>query len=78
MEEASEVLDISLPCDEYDTFNGLIFGALGSIPQDGTSVEVETDGLAIKVTQISDHQVEEAIVCKISPEAEDSATAANA
>lgn len=78
LEEASEVLDISLPCDEYDTFNGLIFGALGSIPQDGTSVEVETDGLAIKVTQISDHQVEEAIVCKISPEAEDSATAANA
>ena len=78
LEEASEVLDISLPCDEYDTFNGLIFGALGSIPQDGTSVEVETDGLAIKVTQISDHQVEEAIVCKISPEAEDSATAVNA
>lgn len=72
LEEASQALDISLPCDEYDTFNGLIFGALGSIPQDGTSVEVETDGLAIKVTQISDHQVEEAIVCKINPESEDS------
>ena len=78
LEEASEVLDISLPCDEYDTFNGLIFGALGSIPQDGTSVEIETEGLAIKVTQISEHQVEEAIVCKVSPAAEDNSVVANA
>ena len=73
LEEVSEVLDVPLPCDEYDTFNGLIFGTLGSIPQDGTSVELETDNLHIQVTQINDHQVEEAIVrlsrcpCKESP-----------
>ena len=73
LEEVSEVLDVPLPCDEYDTFNGLIFGTLGSIPQAGTSVELETDNLTRQVTQINDHQVEEAIVrlsrcpCKESP-----------
>ena len=64
LEEISATLGIPLPCDEYDTFNGLIFGALGSIPQDGTNVELETEGLAIRVTQICEHQVEEALVCK--------------
>ena len=30
------MLAIPLPSEEYDTFNGLVFHALGSIPQDGT------------------------------------------
>lgn len=72
LEEASEIMGIHLPEDEHNTFNGLIFDALGTIPQDGTSVEVETAGLIIKVTQICEHQVEEAIVCKANPTEEDS------
>lgn len=74
LEEAAEVMDIHLPEDEHDTFNGLIFGALGTIPQDGTCVELEVAGLAIKVTQICDHQIEEAIVCKVSPSSEEAET----
>lgn len=63
LEEVAEVLGISLPSEKYETFNGLIFDALGSIPEDGTTVELETAGLAIKVTEILEHQVETAIVC---------------
>lgn len=72
LEEVSKVLGISLPGDEYDTFNGLVFDALGTIPQDGSCVELETAGLIIKVTDIREHQVEEAIVCKavVAEEAE--------
>ena len=62
LDDVSESLGVHLPTDEYETFNGLIFGALGTIPDDGSSVEVETSGLIIKVTQIQDHQVETAIV----------------
>jgi len=64
LEEASEIMNLSLPYDQYDTFNGLIFGALGTFPEDGTSVELEVSGLIIKVTQIRERQVAEAIVCK--------------
>lgn len=61
--DISKAIGVTLPNDEYDTFNGLIFGVLGTIPQDGASVEVETSGLLVKVIEIRDHQVETALVC---------------
>lgn len=63
LDKVAKALNISLPIDDYATFNGLVFGALGSIPQDGSSAEVNTDGLIINVTEIREHQVETAIVC---------------
>lgn len=62
LEEISEVLGVSLEDEEHNTFNGYVFSILGSVPQDGTSVEVETKELMIKVTDIQDHQIEEALV----------------
>ena len=67
LEEISQMIGIPLPCDSYETFNGLIFDAIGTIPQDGTCVEVETAGLLIKVTDIREHQVEKAIACLVDP-----------
>ena len=67
LEEISQMIGIPLPCDSYETFNGLIFDAIGTIPQDGTCVEVETAGLLIKVTDIREHQVEKAIACLLNP-----------
>ncbi|MEG0900263.1 MAG: hemolysin family protein [Oscillospiraceae bacterium] len=65
--EVSKALGVTLPCEEYDTFNGFIFGTLGTIPQDGSIVDVETQGLLIKVTEIHNHQVETALVCLETP-----------
>lgn len=67
LDEVSKALGISLPIDDYDTFNGLIFGALGAIPLDGTTVQVETAGLLVKVIEIRDHQVKTAVVCLENP-----------
>ena len=65
--EVSKALGVELSCQGYDTFNGLIFSVLGTIPQDGSAVDVEIQGLVIKVTEIRDHQVETAFVCLESP-----------
>lgn len=62
LEDVSKAVGILVDSEEYDTFNGLIFSELGTIPEDGTCVEVRTAGLVIQVTEIRDHQVEEAIV----------------
>ena len=62
LEDVSEVLGVTLSCEEYDTFNGLIFHALGSVPEEGADIEIEVDGLLIKVTEIKKHQVETAVV----------------
>lgn len=64
LEAVSEALGIILPCERYATFSGLIFDTLGTVPRDGSSVELETDGMVIKVIEIVDHQVQTAIVCK--------------
>ena len=66
-----EVLDIELPIEEYNTFAGMILSELGAIPEDGTTTELEAYGLQIKVTKISEHRIDEAIVCKIDPVLED-------
>lgn len=36
----------------------MIFAELGEIPEDGSTPELETFGLSIKVTKISEHRIE--------------------
>ncbi len=65
LEELSETMDVKIePTEDYETFNGLVFDALGAIPGDGETPEVETELLSIQVVTIQDHLVEEAIVVK--------------
>lgn len=66
LDDVSKRLGIALPSDEYETFSGFVFGVLGTIPQDGSTVELEAEGLMIKVTEIRDHKVEKAVVCLVN------------
>lgn len=63
LDDIEDELNITLPKEDFHTFNGLVFGTLGTFPEDGTSIQVEVAGLAIKVIEIRNHKVEEAIVC---------------
>ncbi len=58
----SKRVGVLLPEDEYDTFGGMVFGLLGYVPRDGSTPELESFGLSIKVTDIRTHQLKEAIV----------------
>ena len=62
-----EALGIELSDDDFDTFGGLVFAALGQIPEDGTTCEVSTEKLEIKVMGVTDHQLDTAIVTVIAP-----------
>ena len=62
LEDVSEAIGVTLTCEDYDTFNGLVFHELGSVPEDGADIELEVNGLVIQVTEIKKHQVESAIV----------------
>jgi putative hemolysin len=63
LDEVSKHLGVLLPDDYYDTFGGLVFGALGTIPSDGSTPELEEYGLIIKVTKIEDRRLKSAVVC---------------
>ncbi|MCL2564752.1 MAG: hemolysin family protein [Defluviitaleaceae bacterium] len=63
--EVEKIVGVSLPCEEYDTFAGMVIGLLGNIPEDGSTLEIEEYGLNIKITLIEDHRLKTAVICKI-------------
>ena len=63
LSDVAETLGVALPFTEYDTFGGLVFGVYGSVPDDGAQFEIDVNNLHVKVTDISDHRLESAMVC---------------
>lgn len=70
LDDVEEELRVSLPVDDYDTFGGYIFGNLGSIPDDGSQFELETEDLHIKVIEVREHRVESTVVRRIEKQEE--------
>lgn len=64
LEEVAECVGVDLPLDEFDTLSGLVLDCIDYVPDDGATIEVETNGLEIEVTQIKDRRIERAIVRK--------------
>lgn len=69
LEELSQVLEMPLESEEYDTLNGLIFHHLGTSPEVDSVVEL--DGLQITVTEIHNYLVETAVIRKFPVETEE-------
>ncbi|MBQ8510955.1 MAG: HlyC/CorC family transporter [Clostridia bacterium] len=67
LKDIAEEIGVPLPVDDFDTFSGMVFSELGSIPSDGSTFEIEAYGLLIKVDAVVDHQVESATICLIEP-----------
>ncbi len=66
LSDVAKNMGISLPIDEYDTFGGMVFGIMGSIPEDGQTPELEEYGLVIKIKEIREHRLEKALVTVMS------------
>lgn len=73
LKDLNDVLSLNLPEDEdYDTLGGLIFSQFTTIPQDGSTPELDCFGVHIRVERLEDHRVESALVTKLTPENEES------
>lgn len=62
LDEVSEELGVTLEGEEFDTFSGFVLHAVGSIPEDGTVIELTVAGIHIRNAKIINHQVERAVV----------------
>lgn len=62
LEKVAEALGVVFDTEDCDTFGGYIFGILGEIPDDGTTLDLETDDLVIKVESVLDHRIETTLV----------------
>ncbi len=57
--------------EDYDTIGGMVLSTLSQIPEDGTTLHAVVNGLDIQVTRIEDRRIDEAIVRKAEPPAEE-------
>ncbi len=65
LRELEDVTGTELVTEDYDTFTGLVFDAIGSIPEDGDEeITVALEKLDVTVKKIEAHQIEEAIVTR--------------
>ena len=67
MEKEEEALDMDLPDEEKDdceTFSGYVYSVMSSVPDDGDTPEIDSDGLHIEVRKVSSHRIVEMIVTK--------------
>ena len=61
LDDLEDALGVELDQEEHDTLTGLVFDALGMIPDDGQQdITLEAEGMRIHVTSILDHQVDAA------------------
>lgn len=64
LDDVSEALGVEIDDEDHDTFGGYVVGALGSIPQDGKEVSLETERFSIRVLSVSEHRIERTEVVK--------------
>ncbi len=69
LEEIEEATGCSLPTEEFDTLNGLVFSVLNEIPEDGTVFEVDVAGLHVIVLEMKNHGIERAELSILPKEA---------
>ena len=65
-DHVAEELRVDLDAEGYETFGGYVLDLLGTVPEDGTTPEAETDDLLIKVNAVSDRRIESVTVIKKS------------
>lgn len=68
LEDLSENIGLELSCEDYDTVNGMIFHASGSLPE--LNEELVIGRLQVKVEQIANYQVKSANIVLLDPEEE--------
>ena len=70
-EDVADALGVPTDSGESDTISGYALGLYGSIPEDGTTFEVETSEMTIKALEIKEHTVEKLEIYVKPPVAEE-------
>ena len=55
---------MNIPTEDADTFGGYLMGIIGTVPDDGSSFNLETDELNVDVAYIKNRRIGKTIVRK--------------
>ncbi len=62
--DVAEALHVELEAEGYETFGGYVLDLLGTVPEDGSTPETETEELLLQVTKVFDRRIETVTVTK--------------
>jgi CBS domain containing-hemolysin-like protein len=74
VDELSELLDVELPNQDWDSVGGLVVGTLGRVPSEGESVTVH--GVTLEVERMDGRRIGKVLVHAQTTEPESAAPAA--
>jgi len=74
IDKVKEALDLNFASDDCETFGGYVLALLGTVPDDGTSMETETEHLHISVDLVEDRRIVLTTVTKAGATLPDSLT----
>jgi putative hemolysin len=71
LDEVRKALDCELEAEDCDTFGGYLFGNLGEIPDDGTTMELDVPELHVEILKVEDHRIVATRVTRVEAEEDD-------
>ena len=73
LEDVAEAVGVDLPEDaDFETFGGFLCAVLGEVPDDGSTLSLETHGLHVDILSVDDHRIEQTRVHRLPHPAEES------
>ena len=73
IDKVEETLGVNLPeeeSEEFETFGGYVCGMMGTLPEDGSTFELSTDRMNIRVLSVADRCIKRMIVTVFPPKEE--------
>ena len=72
LEDVAEAVGVDLPEDaDFETFGGFLCAVLGEVPDDGSTLSLETHGLHVDILSVDDHRIEQTRVHRLPHPAEE-------
>lgn len=68
LEDVSDGLDLTLPCDDYDTLGGFVMGVLGRVPEEDEKPEATYSNLRIQVLEMDEKRISKVRLVVLPPE----------
>jgi len=57
LEDVSDALDLTLPCEDYDTMGGFVMGVLGRVPEEDETPQADYRNLHLEVVEMDEKRI---------------------
>ncbi len=68
LEDVSDAIDLTLPCEDYDTMGGFVMGVLGRVPEEDEKPVADYRNLHLEVIEMDEKRISKVKLTVLAPE----------